>query len=85
MQWRHAVFISAGNQIRICFEQSLDLFQIAILSCVMNFAAESWTGPKQRDQYDGGSAENIEAPDSAKRRVHIIHVGSGCYSTLRIS
>ena len=52
MQRRPAVVVFAENQIRIVFEQRLDLFQVAILGRVMNLAAEGEAAPSQRDQRD---------------------------------
>ena len=57
VQRRPAVVVFAENQIRIAFEQRLDLFQVASLGRVMNLAAESEAAPSQRDQHDGGAAE----------------------------
>ena len=57
MQRRPAVVVFAENQIRIGFEQRLDLFQVALPSSLMNGAAKGDAAPSQRDQQDGGAAE----------------------------
>ena len=67
VQRRPAVVVLAENQIRIVFEQRLDLFQVAILGRVMNLAAEGETAPGQRDQHDGGEAENWGVAESVNK------------------
>ena len=47
VQRRPAVVVFAENQIRIVFEQRLDLFQVAIPGRVMNLAAEGEAAPSQ--------------------------------------
>jgi hypothetical protein len=58
VQRRPPEVIFAENQIRVVFEQQLDLCQVAIRSRVMNLAAEGEAGPGQRDQHDGGETGN---------------------------
>src|ERR1017187_1763221 len=46
------------NQIRVVFEQRLDLCQIALLGRGMDLAAEGATAAKQRGQNDSGEQRN---------------------------
>ncbi len=74
VQRRRAVFVFAENQIRIVFEQRLDLFQVANLGRVMNLAAEGEAAPSQGDQRhpsDGGAAGNWGMAESAQTRVRV--------------
>jgi hypothetical protein len=56
MQRRIAVVVFAGNQIRIFFEQRLDLLQVTATNRLMNLATEGKIAPSQCYQYDGDKA-----------------------------
>ena len=57
-QWCIKMIIPAVNQIRIGFDQRLDLAHIASFCRVMNLAAEGEAAQSQHDQPNSAKAEN---------------------------
>src|ERR1017187_3973302 len=71
MQGRYAeLVVLAENQIRVVFEQRLDLCQIALLGRGMDLAAEGAAPAKQRDQKDSGEQGNRGTERQAEERTY---------------
>ena len=74
-----AVVAFAGNQIRIVFEQCLDLCQVAPGRRITNLASPHIVpvaggddaDPTQRQHRDGGAAGNRGAAEMDKERAHL--------------
>jgi hypothetical protein len=58
----------AENQLRIVFEQRLDLVNIATLDCVMNGTSEGNSDPSHRDDSSSETTENRPADEPAEER-----------------
>jgi pimeloyl-ACP methyl ester carboxylesterase len=71
MQRRQAKAVFGENQIRIAFEQRLDLSQVAISRGVMNLAADRGIAPSERYQHNdnGGAAQSRGMAESTKEGV----------------
>jgi hypothetical protein len=57
-QGRFPIRVAAGEQFGIAFEQCLNFLQVAFPGSVMNFVAESEPAGSQRQDREGGGAEN---------------------------
>jgi hypothetical protein len=65
------IIVQAGNQLRIIFEQRLDLCQVSVSGRVMNLAAEGRTAASQRHQQNGRLAVNLDMGMTAKKSAFI--------------